>query len=52
MCAHKTNVNSFRSKLNHNNQSVIITLYVEHIMLITDIINAIESMFNIRKTGP
>ena len=47
MSSYKTYVNGLGSELNHYNQPIVITLHIEYIMLITDSINAVESILDI-----
>ena len=52
MGADKAYQHKLNRKLNHGHKSEIITFYVEHIMLVTDIINRIESLFHAVEIGP
>lgn len=51
MGSYKTDVNGLGSELNHYNQPIVITLHIEYIMLITDSINAVESILDIGETS-
>ena len=52
MTSHKTNINTFRSKLYNNYQSIIIAFDIKDVMLITNIINAVECSLYFCKIVP
>jgi hypothetical protein len=52
MSAYEANIYKPDSKLNHNNQTVIITFDIKNIMLITNAIYTIAGLLYICKTRP
>ena len=52
MCPNKPDIHGFRSKLNENNQSVVVTFDVKHISLVAYCIHAVECVFNVSETSP
>lgn len=52
MSADKTDVNSLGRELNDDNQPIVITFDIEDIVLITNIVNAVEGLFYVCKTCP
>lgn len=52
MCAYKSNINPLYCKFNNNNQPMLVALDIKHIMLITNIVYAVKSFFDIGKALP
>jgi hypothetical protein len=46
------NVNRFYTEFHNSQQSVIVALDIEHIVLISDAVNTVERPFDIGKTVP
>lgn len=52
MSSDKPDQNKLRHELNYNYHPVVISFDIKHIMLITNTIYCVESLFNICKTPP
>lgn len=52
MSAYKPNIHKLNGKLDYNDKPIIVTFKIEHIMLISNIINTIKRCFDISKTFP
>jgi hypothetical protein len=52
MCSHKPDIYSLRCELNHNNQTKVIPLDIEHIMLVSNAIHTVECLLDVCKTCP
>lgn len=52
MRAYKTDIHKSYRKLHNSHKTKIISFDIENIVLISYIINAVESIFHIRKTSP
>ena len=52
MTSHKSDIHTFRCKLNNNNQSIIIAFNIKDVMLPANVIDTIECSFYICKAVP
>lgn len=52
MCSDETDIHPLDCELYHDYQPMVVTPDIEHIMLIPHIVNAVEILLDIGKTGP
>ena len=52
MSTYKSNQYCFYCKLNNHYQTMVVSSYIEHIMLVPYTVNAVEHLLYIRKTCP
>jgi hypothetical protein len=52
MCSDEPDINPLYGEFNDHYKPMVVSADIEHVMLVANIVNAIEIAFHIRKIGP